>query len=266
MSLRFRVLGSSSAGNCAVLETDQTRILIDAGFSGRQIERRLQTGGTRLSDIEAVFLTHEHTDHIAGLRGLSRHSHLEYFATYGTAKAAQVPLKRDLQWRLFEPDTSFTFRDLEISVLRIPHDAYDPVGFIFRTGGDDLFKPRRSVVWLTDLGYVPENLGPLVKDADLLVIEANHDLDMLEADTKRPFSVKQRIRGRHGHLSNLAARQFLDGFHAPRWQGVLFAHLSRDCNSPTLVEEAVGHGQRAYATTVIDPSGEGGPWIDLHAG
>jgi phosphoribosyl 1,2-cyclic phosphodiesterase len=264
MSFRFRLLGSSSAGNCAVLETDQTRILIDAGFSGRQIEQRLLAGGTSLRDIEAVFLTHEHSDHVAGLRGLAKHAHLEFFATYGTAKAAQAPLKRDLRWRLFEPDTTFRFRDLEITVLRVPHDAYDPVGFIFRTGGQDLFKPARSVAWLTDLGYVPEGIGPLVREADLLILEANHDLELLEQDLLRPFSVKQRIRGRHGHLSNLAARQFLDGVADPRWREVVFAHLSRDCNTLEHVAATVGHGQHRFRTTITDPAGTGGDWIDLH--
>jgi len=263
MSFRFRLLGSSSAGNCAVLETDQTRILIDAGFSGRQIEQRLRAGGLGIDQVEAVFLTHEHSDHIAGLRGLAKHAHLEYFGTYGTAKAAQAPLKRDLTWRLFEADTTFRFRDLEVTVLRIPHDAYDPVGFIFRTGGDDLFKPARTVAWLTDLGYVPDSVGPLVKDADLLVLEANHDLELLEQDTIRPFSVKQRIRGRHGHLSNDAARQFLDGVDSPRWREVVFAHLSKDCNCPDKVAQTVGHGQHRYRTTITDPASTGGEWIDL---
>lgn len=264
MSIRFRLLGSSSAGNCAVLETAQTKILIDAGFSGRQIEQRLKAGGTDIADVEAVFITHEHSDHIAGLRGLGKHSHLEFYATYGTAKAAQAPLKRDLTWRLFEPDTTFRFKDLEVTVVRIPHDAYDPVGFIFKTGGDDLFKPARTVAWLTDLGYVPESIGPLVQDADLLIIEANHDLDLLEQDPHRPFSVKQRIRGRHGHLSNLAARQFLDGIPHPRWREVVFAHLSRDCNSLECVARTIGHGQQPYTTTITDPESTGGEWIDLN--
>jgi phosphoribosyl 1,2-cyclic phosphodiesterase len=265
MSFRFRLLGSSSAGNCAVLETDQTRILIDAGFSGKQIEQRLRSGGTEIADVEAVFVSHEHSDHIAGLRGLGKHAHLDFYATYGTAQAAQKPLKRDLSWKLFEPNTTFQFKDLEVTVIRLPHDALDPVGFIFRTGGhDDLFKPRRTVAWLTDLGYVPSGVGDLVKDADLLVLEANHDLDLLEQDANRPFSLKQRIRGRHGHLSNIATRQFLDGVAQPRWRQVLFAHLSRECNTPACVAAAIGHGQHPYITTIVDPQSIGEPWIDLN--
>ncbi|MFP4540145.1 MAG: MBL fold metallo-hydrolase [Opitutales bacterium] len=263
MSMRFRLLGSSSAGNCALLETAQTRILIDAGFSGRQICRRLATGGTKVTDLEAVFLTHEHSDHVAGLRGLSKETHLEFFATYGTASAAQRPLRRELRWRLFEPETTFQFRDLEVTVLRLPHDAHDPVGFVFRSGGDDLFNPPRSVVWMTDLGYVPENLGPLVREADLLVLEANHDLEMLEQDPHRPFSLKQRIRGRHGHLSNEAAADFLRGVANPRWREVILAHISRDCNRADRVVESVGVGQHTFRTTVFDPASEGGDWIEL---
>lgn len=264
MSFRFRLLGSSSSGNCGVLETDQTRILIDAGFTGKQIERRLLTDGLTPRDLEAVFLTHEHGDHTAGLRGLARHEHLEFFATYGTAKTSQAPLKRDLRWRTFEAETTFRFRDLEVTVLRIPHDACDPVGFIFRTGGDDLFKPTRSVAWLTDLGYIPASLSERIRDVDLLILEANHDLAMLDNDTIRPFSVKQRIRGRHGHLSNEATCEFLDGVAAPRWREVVFAHLSRDCNSLEKAAATLGHGQRAYRTTLADPLAEGGSWIDLN--
>ena len=263
MSFRFRLLGSSSAGNCALLETDETRILIDAGFSGRKIEQRLKAGGTAIEDVSAVFITHEHSDHIAGLRGLSKHNQLEFFATHGTAQAAQKPLKRDLKWRLFEPDTTFRYRDLTLTALKIPHDAYDPVGFIFRTGGHDLFKPERTIVWLTDLGYVPEHIAPLVNQADLLILEANHDLELLEQDTLRPFSVKQRIRGRHGHLSNHAAAQFLDAADSPRWKEVIFAHISRDCNGLDRVAKTIGHGQRPYRTTIFDPASEGGDWINL---
>lgn len=257
------MLGSSSAGNSAVLETAQTRILIDAGFSGRRIASMLAAGGNTVDRLDAVFLTHEHSDHIAGLRGLAKHGHLEFYATYGTAKGAQRPLKRDLQWRIFEAESTFLFRDLEVTALKIPHDAYDPVGFIFRTGGDSLFNPRRSVAWLTDLGYVPDNLAALVRDVDLLILESNHDLVLLDSDPKRPFSVKQRIRGRHGHLSNDAARAFLDEVGAPRWRHVLLAHLSRDCNCTTKVSQTFDAKQRPYRVEVVDPDGEPGSWIDL---
>jgi phosphoribosyl 1,2-cyclic phosphodiesterase len=261
--MRFQMLGSSSSGNCAVIETEQTRILVDAGFSGRKIEQMLALSGLSAASLEAVFLTHEHSDHIAGLRGLARHSHLEFYATYGTATAAQKPLKTDLAWRLFEAETTFRFRDLEVTALRIPHDAYDPVGYIFRSGGDSLFNPHRSIAWLTDLGYVPEHLPALLRDVDLLILEANHDLEMLESDPHRPFSVKQRIRGRHGHLSNDAACDLLGMIDRPRWQRVVLAHLSRDCNCIHKVASLFGATERPYALDVTDPSAGPGQWVEL---
>ncbi len=264
MGIRFRVLGSSSRGNCAILETAQTRILIDAGFSGRQITQMLKPHGYDLDAIDAVFLTHEHSDHVAGLRGLSRQSHLEFFATYGTAKAAQTSLTRDLPWRIFEAGSTFQFRDIEVSTVSIPHDAYDPVGFVFRSGGNgELFDPPSSVAWLTDLGHVPVGLADKIRDVDLLVVESNHDLALLDADEKRPFSVKQRIRGRHGHLSNEAARLFVDQMGSVSWKHLLLGHLSRDCNSVEKVRDAFGQNGRPYALEIIDPDGPGSSWYEL---
>jgi phosphoribosyl 1,2-cyclic phosphodiesterase len=236
MSIRFTILGSSSSGNCALMATEHTRILIDAGFSARRIKKMLEDTGESIGNIDAVFLTHEHTDHTAGLNGLSRHQHLRVFANRGTAHAIQPRLKVRPNWQIFETGTEFSFRDLTIESFSIPHDAHDPVGFIFSCGNDDLFEPRRSIAWLTDLGYATELVRDRVRLADVLVLESNHDLDMLKADTRRPWSVKQRITGRHGHLSNLAARELLGECHNPAWKHVFLAHLSQDCNSLEAVE------------------------------
>jgi phosphoribosyl 1,2-cyclic phosphodiesterase len=122
----------------------------------------------------------------------------------------------------------------------VPHDAQDPVGFLIAHGHDDLLSPRRSLAWLTDLGHAPLNVREHIREADVLVVEANHCPDMLQADTKRPWSTKQRISGRHGHLSNTAARELLESVASPRWRHVFLTHLSRDCNSPAAVEAACG--------------------------
>lgn len=238
MSMRFCILGSGSEGNCALLQTGQTRILVDAGFSARRIAQLLAAVGESLDRVDAVFLTHEHGDHAAGINGLSRHPHIQIFANPATARAVQAGLKHRPAWRFFETGTRFRFRDLEIESFSVPHDAHDPVAFLFAHGADDLFSPSRRLAWLTDLGHAPPHIRERIREADVLVVEANYCPRMLQDDPKRPWSVKQRIRGRHGHLSNEGARELLASVASPRWRHVFLAHLSRDCNSPAAVEHA----------------------------
>lgn len=241
MALRFRILGSSSSGNAALLQTDETRVLVDAGFSVRKLDEMLADAGESMSRIDAIFLTHEHSDHSSGLNGLSRYPDIKVFANRATAMAVSKWLKTPLSsWHLFETGSTFHFRDIEVSSFSIPHDAQDPVGFVFAHGHDDLFSPRRSLAWCTDLGYAPAHVRERIREADVLVLEANFCPKMLEADTRRPWSLKQRINGRHGHLSNEAARDLLASVASPRWRHVFFAHLSRECNTPALVESVCG--------------------------
>lgn len=265
MGLRFQVLGTSSSGNCALIETDKTRILLDAGFSGRRLEAMLQRIGKPVETIDAVFLTHEHSDHIAGVRGLSRHRHLAFYANYGTAEVTQSRQSRELPWRVFETGSSFTFKDLTIESVLLPHDAMEPVGFVFHAGSGSLFDPRGTLAWLTDLGHAPAALGEWVREAQVLVLEANHDPELLENDPNRPFSVKQRISGRHGHLSNGAARAFLESVERPCWRQVLLGHLSRDCNRPDRVLQAMGNGHCPWPVACLDPSQEVFPEIEVGA-
>jgi len=264
MAMRFSILGSGSTGNSALLQTDNTRVLVDAGFSAKRLAELLAEHGEKLEDIDAIFLTHEHNDHAAGLNGLARYPRIKVFANRATAQALQAGLKHRVAWNLFETGGTFRFRDFEISSFAVPHDAQDPVGFLIAHGEDDLLSPRHSLAWLTDLGHAPQHVRERIREADVLVVEANHCPQMLEADTKRPWATKQRISGRHGHLSNAAARELLESTTGARWQHVFFAHLSRDCNSPAAVALACGTilAARSCGFSVVAP-GAGTPFYEF---
>jgi len=253
--MRFQILGSSSSGNCGLLITDECKVLVDAGFSARRLKPMLEAAGETFESIDGVFLTHEHQDHSAALRGLGKYQHLRYFANRDTANFLQQRLTRRLNWQVFETGRDFAFRDLRVSPFSVPHDAHDPVGFLFEAGGGSLFSPQTRLAWVTDLGYVPQLVREKVREADVLVIEANHDAEMLDTDVRRPWSVKQRIRGRHGHLSNDATFELLETEARARWSQIFLGHLSRDCNTIEKVRERFDPLGSRFAIEVLDPEG-----------
>ena len=254
MAMRFSILGSGSSGNSALLVTPGARILIDAGFSARKLSALLAAVGESLDRIDAVFLTHEHGDHAAGIEGLKKFPALPIFANPATSRAVQAKLDPTHlpAWQLFETGARFRFRDLEIESFAVPHDAHDPVGFRF-TGGraDDLFEPRRSLVYLTDLGHAPQHVREYLRACDVVVVEANHCSTLLQADNRRPWATKQRIAGRHGHLSNEAVRELLASVASPPWRHVYLTHLSRDCNSAQAIETALAGLRGSLASCVF---------------
>ena len=266
MAMRFCILGSGSSGNAALVVTENTRVLVDAGFSARKLNALLQGVGESLARIDAVFLTHEHGDHAGGIEGLKKFPHIQIFANAATARVVQAGLEHRANWQLFETGTRFRFRELEVESFAVPHDAQDPVGFRFTSGQDgDLFTPRRSIAWLTDLGYAPQNVRECIRECEVVVVESNHCPELLKNDTRRPWSLKQRISGRHGHLSNVAACELLAAVASPRWRRVYLTHMSRECNSRAAVESAFA-GVRVTLHpcefSVVEP-GQSTPFYDL---
>ena len=231
MGFSFTILGSGSGGNCAYLESSCVHLLIDAGFSGRQISERLQAIGRDVSQIDAILLTHEHADHIAGLKVLCQRHQIPLFCNRLTREALAVELPNFAGWKIFSTGQTFTLGDLVIDSFSLPHDASDPVGFVIRAG-------PQTVAFVTDLGYVTKLVLERVKDVTIMVLETNHDVSLLQNDTNRPWSVKQRILSRHGHLSHDAA-DALPNLVSGSLERLYLAHLSRDCNNPALAHRTI---------------------------
>jgi phosphoribosyl 1,2-cyclic phosphodiesterase len=293
--VRFTVLASGSKGNSTIVTGGRTRILVDAGLSCRELFKRMRQAGEEPETLDAIILTHEHTDHVAGLAVIARKLGIPVYFTEGThrawmrwltprrqmtyaqwveqcrkqaaerqaeadaadcdaaceepeeaadpdsvvekieAAAASDPdripsRKEDPTWlpsvEYFKAGEPLEIGDISISPFTIPHDAADPVGFIFRAESVRL-------AFATDLGYIPPNVKAQLKGVDLLLLESNHDLEMLR-DGPYPWSVKQRVLSRVGHLSNEAAADFLENSYDGQAAYVILAHLSESNNLPEL--------------------------------
>jgi phosphoribosyl 1,2-cyclic phosphodiesterase len=224
------ILGSGSAGNCALVETPKTRLLIDAGLSAMQMRQRLAACGVNPLEIDGILLTHEHGDHAGGLDVWCKQFQTPVYANALTAEALRRESKVPKDWRVFVTGSDFQIKDLAIQTFSVPHDAMDPAGFVLHHGS-------AALGFLTDLGFATKLACERVRQAHTLVIEANHDEKLLQADTRRPWSTKQRIMSRHGHLSNDAAGGVLAGMLGGNLSRAVLGHLSRDCNSPEIATE-----------------------------
>jgi phosphoribosyl 1,2-cyclic phosphodiesterase len=232
VAVRLTILGSGSAGNCAYVETDETRILVDAGFSLRQIRQRLAAIGRAPENLTGILVTHEHNDHIQGLVTLGGKLRIPVYCNRPTHEAAEFQLKTKLDCRLFATGASFDVGDVLVETFTIPHDAQDPVGFLLRTNGV-------NIGFLTDLGHVTKLVLDRIRPANVLLLEANHDVKMLQDCVRRPWSLKQRILGRHGHLSNEAAAEAAEQIMSAELRHLYLGHLSRECNRPELARSVV---------------------------
>ncbi len=214
------MLASGSSGNCIYVESPGTALLIDAGLSARETLRRMALAGLDPAKIQAICITHEHSDHVAGLRNLSKKLNARLYANSDTAR--HIRNVDGLQWNLFTSGSPFAVGDIELLPFPLPHDAYDPVGFILTSGAS-----RLGIA--TDLGIATSVARERLRGCQLVILEANHDEDLVHSCT-RPWSLKQRILGRQGHLSNEMAAALLADIAGDTLRQVFLAHLSRECN------------------------------------
>jgi phosphoribosyl 1,2-cyclic phosphodiesterase len=250
VSVHFTILGSGSSGNCAYIETAEARILVDAGFSPLQIRKRLASIGRTPENLSAILITHEHSDHISGLLGIADKYHIPVFCNRGTqdgtiwafktkwSKKTNAGLehadtfKTKIDWRLFETGASLEIGDVAIETFSIPHDAQDPVGYVLRTAAG-------NIGFATDLGHVTKLVLERIRAANVLVLESNHDVKMLQDCPRRSWALKQRILGRHGHISNATAAETVAQIMSAGLKQLYLAHLSRECNKPELAQNVM---------------------------
>ena len=219
------VLGSGSSGNSTFLATERVRLLIDAGLSGRETLRRMALIGETLESLDAILITHEHSDHVNGLARIAALAKAPVYLSELTRRALPPQIKLPAV-ESFRPGSRFEIGGISVDPFTIPHDAVDPVAFRFTAEG-----VRVAIV--TDLGYMPQNVKHYLSGCHGLVLESNHDLEMLRSGPY-PWYVKQRVMSREGHLSNTALGEFLRDEFDREARVLVLAHLSESNNHPEI--------------------------------
>ena len=252
--MRFSSLGSGSKGNATLVESGATCIMIDCGFSCIEVEKRIQRLEKSPADIDAILITHEHSDHIGGVARLSRKYKIPVWATAGTLatrQAADMPNVNRIN-----SHTAFTIGDLSIQPFPVPHDAREPCQFVFSDGSLQLGI-------LTDIGNITPHVIEILGGVDALVLECNHDVRMLQ-DGPYPYSLKQRVSGIFGHLSNDQAARLLSSMDTSRLRQLVLAHLSDKNNHPDLVMNTLTSSVNLdYIDVTIACQQQGIEWCDV---
>ncbi len=226
------VLGSGSKGNATLVRTERSALLIDAGLSARQLSRRLEVVGQDPDRLDAILLTHEHSDHIAGVRVFRKRRALPLVANDATLAASEGVLGESIAGeQLLETGSSLAIEDFRITSFGVPHDAAETVGYLLEAEGV-------RIGYATDLGHVTRLVRERLQGCEILVVEANHDRQML-LDGPYPWPTKQRVASRHGHLSNDHTATLLPEIIGERTEHVILAHLSETNNDPLLALSAV---------------------------
>jgi phosphoribosyl 1,2-cyclic phosphodiesterase len=257
--MRFASLGSGSEGNALLVETTSgtttTRVLLDCGFSAKEIERRLARIGIRADELDAILITHEHSDHIGSALTLARKWSIPLHMSWGTARAVgadEVPVELHVLWG----DESVAVGDLQVLPYTVPHDAREPLQYVFSDGAS-----RLGV--LTDVGGCTPHITTVLGGCDALVLESNHDVEML-ATSRYPASLKARIGGMHGHLNNAAAAGILASLDRSKLRHLVAAHLSQQNNLPELAQAALAAVLgSALDDVVVATQGDGFDWLPL---
>jgi phosphoribosyl 1,2-cyclic phosphodiesterase len=245
MSITVSVLGSGSRGNATFVKTERVRLLIDAGMSRKEISKRLESIGEDPDGIDAVLITHEHSDHAGGLRMLLKDLPVHAFLTLGTIGALHADQYEMNGSKIVPvtPGTAFMVEDVEVFPFSVPHDAAEPVAFSVTCNGT-------KVTQLTDIGYMPDDVAGRLRDSQMLILESNHDLEMLRVGPY-PWNLKQRLIGRYGHLSNYAVGRFIRDQYDGLAEHVLLAHLSSKNNHPEIAKQEAARALRDRGLSTV---------------
>lgn len=258
--MRFAVLGSGSGGNAAVVECGGMRLMIDAGLSAKQLSSRLLHVGIDPKSLDGILLTHEHGDHVRGLKVFLKQNPVPVYTTPATARVVREAGIDGGTWKFFEAGQVFALGGISVETFAIQHDAVDPVGFV-------IADESRRLGFLSDAGFVTRGMMDRLRGLVGLFVEANYDEGLLEADTKRPWSIKQRISSRHGHLSNSQVTDLIREISHPALGRVVLGHLSSDCNTPDIILSLLRNclGELGHGHVGLHCAGQHEPsdWFDF---
>ncbi|MEC9485589.1 MAG: MBL fold metallo-hydrolase [Candidatus Izemoplasma sp.] len=227
--MKLTVLASGSKGNATYLETASAKLLIDVGISHRQIKKRMADQGLIIDELDAILITHEHTDHIKGLTVTLKRHPIPVYVTEKTYQHMYFKTKDNIDARLMQFITTyetFIIKGVSITPFRVSHDAEDTVGYVFEEAG-------KKLVYATDIGYLPKADLPLLKNADAYIFESNYDVTLLFT-SNRPFYLKQRIDSVKGHMSNTDSAYNMTQLIGSNTRHIILAHPSRECNTKEL--------------------------------
>lgn len=224
--MKVIVLSSGSKGNTTYIETQTTKILIDIGNTCKYITEKLSTIGVTLGEINAILITHTHTDHIKGLKTFTNNYSAPIYIT--EKMHPKIPYVK--QYKYIE-SSLITIRDIKINIIKTSHDAEDSVGYIINNND-------KSIVYITDTGYINKKYHPMLSNRDIYIMESNHDVEMLN-NGPYPFPLRQRILSDKGHLSNHDSAKYIGDFIGPKTTNIILAHLSHENNTPELAKETL---------------------------
>lgn len=233
MAFKFCSIASGSSGNCQYIESDKERILVDAGLSGKKIQQGLESIGVDSKSINGILVTHEHIDHIKGVGILSRRFNIPIYAnnnTWEVMKESLGKLKEE-NIKIIKNNDTFEIGDIGINTFSTSHDAVDSMGYT-------LNHKSKKISIVTDTGMITDEIKYKIKDSDLLMLESNHDVEMLKVGSY-PYYLKKRVLSNHGHLSNEDAGNLLAEIFQDKFKRVFLGHLSRENNFPELAYQTV---------------------------
>lgn len=256
-TFRLASLGSGSRGNATLVRAGDTLLLVDCGFSIRETERRLALLGVHADDLSAILVTHEHGDHLRGVLPLARRFRLPVYMSGGTSQAvAQRQLSvNGVARHEVRPGRELRFGEVSVTPVPVPHDAREPCQYVFHYG-------RRCAGLLTDLGSLTADVREAYRQCDALMLECNHEPSLL-ANGPYPLSLKQRVAGELGHLSNQQAASLLSGVEQSRLQHLVLSHLSEKNNTPRHALDAILAGGADPQRTLVASQASGFDWLDI---